>query len=180
MSALQSSSIQNVIIKLATDYPPLLDRIIKFADAINYAYNKLLNGELYIEVIQDGILYIIKDWDAFVKIHKPLPKIPEFIKKKLFKIKPEDEISILGSQLRNSDEFPKDGIRYFLTCPTHNLELLLPTLNKYYSSIHPDIKIELIPSHHIIIHFTTYGATRRYFELSYYISEKGPKELYSE
>jgi hypothetical protein len=172
-----SSSIKNVIIQLTTDYPPLLARVIKFANAINDAYSRMLNGELFIEVIENGILYIFKDWDAFVKIHKPIPKIPELIKKRLFKINPEDEVSILGNELRSPLNYPENGIRYILTSSSNPIEEMFPILEKYYLSTHPDMKVTLIPGQHIIIHFPTYASCRRHFELSYYISQKGLKDL---
>jgi hypothetical protein len=167
------STVNTVILHMTTSHPPLLDRLIKYIDMINHGLEKLSANSLYIEVIEGGLLYIFKDFAAFEKMHPGIPKIPEFIKKRIFKIPLKDEESVLGNQLRSPAEYPHMGMQFYIQSSTHPLELLFPIISKHYSSFHPDIEVSLDPpNNRIIINFRTYAAARRHFEVNYYATSK--------
>jgi hypothetical protein len=117
------------------------------------------------------MLYIFQDFHSLQLIHKPLPKIPEFIKKKVLKIQPTDEEEILGDVLKNPILFPKDGIQYYLKSKSHSHSILFHILHAYYISIHPEIEI-LLQEEQILIKFHSYQAVRRNFELMYALVKK--------
>ena len=101
----------------------------------------------------------------------PLPKIPTFIRKRIFKVRENDEQIILGDCLKDKSKFPPEGIKYSVQSTTHENEKLFPVLAAFYSSIHEDILAE-IKGGTIILNFNSYAAVRRNFELMYYSTRK--------
>jgi len=160
-----------VIVELTTNYPELMHRLVKFHQSINHAFSEKLKSELFIEPFHEGMLYIFRDFDAFVSIHTPIPRFPEFIKKRLFQIPHEDEQEILGSVLQDSKQLPADGIKYFLKPRTHPVDQIFPILSKYYQSIHPEITAS-IEQEAVCLRFQAFEAVRRNFELMYWLVKK--------
>lgn len=160
-----------VIIELTTNYPELMERLVKFHQAINHAFSEKLKSELFIEPFHEGMLYIFRDFDAFTAVHAPIPRFPEFIKKRLFQIPFDDEKEILGSVLKDQTKFPADGIKYYLKPKSNPVDRLFPILSKYYQSIHPQI-MGTIENDAICLKFGSYEAVRRNFELMYWVVKK--------
>jgi hypothetical protein len=160
-----------VMIELSTNYEILMNRLIKFHQSINHAFSENLNSELFIKPLLQSLLYIFKSRESFERIHHPIPKLPEFFKKIAFRIDEKSEETILGNTLKDENSIPKDGIRYYMYSKSHDVKDLFETLRRFYTSVHPEIKVELFPDHIEII-FNSFNAVRRNFEFTYYVVKK--------
>jgi hypothetical protein len=144
--------------------------MIKFNAAINQSYLKSSNGNLYLEEISGGILYIFKDLVTFQQMHTPLLKFSVSKEKQIKSIDPAEATLLLGDQLQSAENFPANGLQYFLTSDSHPIKELFPYLSAYYLSIHPRIQVYMKDEEIIVIDFPVFEAARRSFEISYYIS----------
>ena len=172
-NGIEMSEIVQVILKLSSNHKELMDRLLKFHESINQAFLHSLNSDMYLETIKDGLIYIFRDFNSFKTIHKPVPKIPKFVKRRIFKINPIDEDLILGNVLRKESDFPSDGLKYFITSETHNNKILFPFIRDHYQSIHPDINTSIDDKEsRIIINFKNYDSFYFSFILMNYWVDK--------
>jgi hypothetical protein len=175
MASKQDRSSDSVILLLTTNFPILLERVIKYLNMINHQITQEATLPLYIEAIQDGLLYVFADLDAFNKIHHPLPPVPTFLLKRHAKITKEDEKEILG-QFSDAKAFPKEGVQYHLKCTTHSVELLVQPMQKYYHSMCKDIETKITDQNEITIYFRTYEGVYRNFLFSYLVTQTKDRE----
>ena len=158
-----------IIQKLTTNYPALMDKLGRFHSAINHAFNIKLDSPLYIEAIKDALLYVFPDFPTFKKIHKPLPRLPNFIKNKMFKLPPEEEVRMLGDTLSNESKYPPGGLKFFFNSD-FDITLLQPVMEKFYKSVHSKNEVYLEDGQ-IVLNFTTFAAARRNFEFNYALTQ---------
>ena len=127
---------EKIVLKIYFSINLINKSIKKYSGYFNELNKKFNEGEIYLELIQDGFLMIFQDMNAFKNYHN----LPKELERDLKQMDDEDK-SYLFEQLFSKVFFPKKGI--LLNCEGYsgNLDTLIPIVKKFYEEMHPDIQI---------------------------------------
>lgn len=149
-----------ILIHSHTDSPFVIRQIIYLHNYLNHYFSTYMHSMLTVEPVEDGIVYIFKDRQAFEIMHIPIEKLfLEQIDKQI-----KNGQNPIENFLQSLDELPKNGV--CIDCYLSNLSVedAFPIMKKYYHSIHPDIEL-IQKENRILIKHTTYQSFIRYLQV---------------
>ncbi len=147
----------NVIIKVTTSFYPIFANVNKFIGHLNH----LIAEYMYIENIDNGLLYIFKDMISFLKVLTPIKKNKEEIAKSLPSYKEINSYSLIQGAL-SGIKYPSSGITITYEFITQNTSEMIKPIEKYFESVHKDINIRIISEKIIEIKFPTIETGKSY------------------
>jgi hypothetical protein len=166
-----------IIFRLTTEQKKFLNHFARFGEFINHFMMGKEEGAVYVEFLENGIAYTIKDILTLEKLTKPIASKndldfdPEqnFIDKLVLKI------------LYPKKEFPPEGFRMVLDFLNNEVEIS-KILQQYFKSISTEIGFQRIEGNKFELFFPTYTIFMRYvnaFAINYKIinQEFSQKEL---
>ena len=146
-----------VIIKVTTSFYPVFTNVNKFIGHLNH----LISDYMYVENIDNGLLYIFKDMNSFLKVLTPIKKTKKEIAKSLPSYGEINDHSLIQGALLGL-KYPSSGITISYEFIKHNTSEMIKPLEKYFESVHKDIKIEIINEKNIEIKFPTLETGKSY------------------
>ena len=147
----------NVIIKVTTNFYPIFTNINKFIGHLNH----LISEYMYVENIDNGLLYIFKDMNSFLRVVTPLKKNRKEIAKSLPSYKNINSHSLILGAL-SGIKFPSSGIIITYEFITQITSEMIKPIEKYFESVHEDIKIKIISEKTIEIKFPSIETGKSY------------------
>lgn len=147
----------NVIIKVTTSFYPVFSNVNNFIGYLNH----LISEYMYVENIDNGLLYFFKDMSSFLKVLTPIKKNKREIAKSLPSYREINVHSLIQGAL-SGIKYPSSGITITYEFITHNTSEMIKPIEKYFESVHKDIKIEIINEKNIEIKFPTLETGKSY------------------
>ena len=147
----------NVIIKVTTSYYPIFANVNKFIAHLNH----LIAEFMYIENIDNGFLYIFKDMNSFLRVISPLKRNKKEIAKSLPSYGEINSQSLIQGALLGI-RYPSSGITITYEFITKNTSEMIKPIEKYFESVHKDIKIEITSEKIVEIKFPTIETGKSY------------------
>ena len=138
----------NVIIKVTTSFYPIFTNVNKFLGHLNH----LISEYMYVENIDSGLLYIFKNMNSFLRVVTSLKKSRNEIAKSIPSYKNINSQSLILGAL-SGIKFPSSGITITYEFITQTTSEMIKTLEKYFESVHEDIKIKIMSEKTIEIKF---------------------------
>ncbi len=150
-----------IIVHYTSDFKGIFEKVKKFSDYINYLMNRQLSGMLYVEFVEEGILFIYKNIKLFniltenVSIKKLL-NLKNIIQNY---ISPKDMIE----GILDKSNFPTKGISVNFKILSSNPEKkIVRYKTQIQSFISKDIEISHHSTNNLTIKFNTYNTFHRY------------------
>ncbi|MHA1724697.1 MAG: hypothetical protein ACTSXH_07620 [Promethearchaeota archaeon] len=147
----------NVIIKVTTSFYPVFINVNKFIGHLNHHISEYM----YVEHIDKGFLYIFKDMNSFLRVVSPLKKKITEISKSLPSYQKINNQSLFQGALHGL-KYPSSGITITYEFITQNTSEMIKPIEKYFESVHKDIKITIISEKNIEIKFPTLETGKSY------------------
>jgi hypothetical protein len=151
------------ILELTTNAIDFIEHYSKYSHFLNHYIENATNGEMAIEFIQNGIIYLFKDYDTFKQLIErqqiPVQEMPKLDK-------------FLFSIIYAKKDFPLDGFLFHIKGLSNNS---LSALEPYFKSLSPQIEIKYIDHLNLTIFFPTYASFTLYlrnFIQNFKIGEK--------
>lgn len=150
----------NVIIKVTTSFYPIFINVNKFIGHLNH----LISEYMYVENIDNGLLYFFKNMNSFLRVVSPLKKSRKEIAKSIPSYKNIKNINshslIIGAL--SGIKFPSSGITITYEFITQTTSEMIKPIEKYFESVHEDIKIKIISEKTIEIKFPSIDTGKSY------------------
>jgi hypothetical protein len=162
-------SVQRIIVQVTTDYPALLDPIKKYINYLQSTINQQTNLALYIEIIENGLIYIYRDLESFKKLNRPYkpmvenPDIRLRSPETVQKLRSKDLFFLQNVPLEFN--FPIQGIQVIFTTITGPKDVINAHYEQFFSEIKDDgLKLIKKDSNTLIAHFSSYSAIVDYLK----------------
>ncbi len=99
-----------IMVKFSTNYPGLFRNVSKFILYLNTLFSRGTKGNFYIEIVEDGNLYIYKNKATFELLNPKISRteISSLIKNKKLDFSPD----MLIDGIINKQTFPEHGIDF--------------------------------------------------------------------
>jgi len=146
----------NVIIKVTTSFYPIFINVNKFIVHLNH----LISEYMYVENIDNGLLYFFKNMNSFLRVVTPLKKSRKEIAKSIPYKNINSHSLILGAL--SGIKFPSSGISITYEFITQTTSEMIKPIEKYFESVHEDIKIKIISEKTIEIKFPSIDTGKSY------------------
>lgn len=148
-----------MILELTSSFDNLFKNIQKNVDYLNYLLDKQMQSMFYLEMFQNGILYVYKDFEILKSLNLPLTK------RNLTELQNSD-FKVADFYLNNVlDEktFPETGITiYYRVIDEPKIDTVL-LLKKYFESYNnPEIQLIEKNSDTLQVKFCNFHAIRLY------------------
>ena len=128
---------RKIVVKISFSIDLINKSLEKYSGYFNELNKKFNDGEIYLELIQDGFLMIFQNGNAFKNYHV-LPK--EDMERDLKLMDKEDKSFLFNIQFYKKI-FPKEGIILNSEGFSGNLHALTPIVKNFYEKMHPDIQV---------------------------------------
>ena len=128
---------RKIVVKINFSLDIINKSIKKYSGYFNELNKNFNDGEIYLELIQDGFLMIFQNGNAFKNYHT-LPR--EKMERDLKQMDEEDKSFLFDKQF-SKKIFPKKGIILNSEGYSGNLHALTPIVKNFYENMHPDIQI---------------------------------------
>ncbi|QEE17360.1 hypothetical protein DSAG12_03193 [Promethearchaeum syntrophicum] len=155
---------RKIVVKISFSIDIINKSIEKYSGYFNELNKKFNEGEIYLELIQDGFLMIFQNGKAFKNYHT-LPK--EKMEREL-KQMDEDDKSFLFDKQFFKKIFPKKGIILNSEGYSGNLHALTPIVKNFYEKMHPDIQVIPRSDKLVQIHLKSIDATYTFINFLYW------------
>jgi len=155
---------RKIVVKINFSLGIINKSIKKYSGYFNELNKNFNEGEIFLELIQDGFLMIFKDGNAFKNYHT-LPK--EKIVRDLEQMDEEDKSFLFDKEFFKKI-FPKKGIILNSEGYSGNLHALTPIVKKFYEKMHPDIQVIPKSDKLVQIHFKSIDATETFTNFLYW------------
>ena len=126
-----------IVVKINFSLKIINKSIKKYSGYFNELNKKFNDGEIYLELIEDGFLMIFQDSKAFKNYHT-IHK--EKMEQDLNQMNDEDKSYLFDKQF-SKVFFPKKGILLNSEGYSGNLKALTPIVKNFYKEMHPEIQI---------------------------------------
>ena len=153
-----------IFIKLTSDHPKIFQNIQKHESYINHMIEKQTNSQFFIEVIQNGLIYIYDNMDIFKLLNQPISalQILRYIKK-------SDSISELEHifpHYLTEDSFPTSGLTIFFHTESSCQETILEMSKIQFRSLLKDqARITTTNNGDLSLHFLNFDGFSLYLTL---------------
>lgn len=132
------NSSESIIVKLRVNRPRYFTNIAQHVNFLNKILEKNPNPLFYLEIVDDGILHIFANFEAFKNVHMPVQaKVLEAVKK----VSPDRNFLLNGIYPPNQEW--KAGIVLTMECIVECSDDLFPLVKRFYESIHPSIQVSI-------------------------------------
>ncbi len=146
-----------IIIRNTSNFPNLFIHAGKFLEFANDSFKVNENGIFALEQIENGFIYIYKDYNAFLHFNQ------KFEKQDIDMIKNENKFyvksaTLLGETLTKNN-FPRQGIDFYYDIFTDldkKQEIINHLYNRYSLKHFKQVKKKDNPNHDLTINFGTY------------------------
>ena len=128
---------RKIVVKISFSLDIINKSIKKYSGYFNELNKKFNEGEIYLELIQDGFLMIFQNGNAFKNYHTLLK---EKMERDLDQMDEEDKAFLFDKRISKAF-FPKKGIILNSEGYSGNLHALTPIVKNFYEKLHPDIQI---------------------------------------
>jgi hypothetical protein len=127
---------ESVIVKLRTNHDGYFKNLAKYTNFFNHLLEKNLNTIFYLESVEDGILHIFKNFEAFKIVHTPIqPRILAQIKQ----IPPEQNFILKG--VIEPNEILPPAMESQVECISANSDDLFSYMKSFYDSFNLGIQV---------------------------------------
>ena len=127
---------ESIIVKLRPNHDGYFKNLTKYINFFNHLLEKNLNTIFYLETVEDGILHIFKDFDAFKTVHTPIqPQILASIRR----IPPEENFLLKGV-ISPNEKLPP-AMESQIDCIAAESEKIFPYMKTFYDSFQSDIRV---------------------------------------
>jgi len=143
---------EQIYIKISSDHPEIFQKIQKNAPYINHLLNQQTNNKFFLEVIENGLLYIYHDFSVFYLLNQPFTarQVSTFIKKS----KKVHEFRDIFPFYLDESTFPSDGIKiYFQTTSEPKNKIIQVGKAHFYSLFKNNVRISQNIEGDLYIHF---------------------------
>ncbi len=150
----------HIYLKVTSDYPEIFKMIEKFIDFINHSMEIQTQNKFYLEVVEDGLVYIYADLQTFKIIHQQFSKqqVLTFLENQEPVLPPEKIISNI-----TSESFPKDGVTLNFIAQTEPKDQYILIKEAHLRSLlTEDVEVQINGSDNLSITFLTYDAILLY------------------
>jgi hypothetical protein len=156
--------IEQILVIVTSDHPEIFQNIQKNAAYINHLMTKQTNAKFFMEVIDQGLLYIYDDWETFELLNQPFNSrdVARFTKRAAAM---EDFRHIFPLYL-TEDTFPPEGIEvFFHTESPRKAEIVEIGKRQFASLLGEFCEISIRKSGDLALHFTTFMGFSLYLAL---------------
>jgi hypothetical protein len=147
---------QQVIIHMKADYEMMTENSQKFITYINQLFSTGKGNALFIELIQDGVIYIFRDFDVFEYVIRPYDRENE-----------QYELFLSNSplpleQIMDPLNFPERGynIEIDLVTQSGSKDELNKRMIQYLESLSPEFEYEMIEDQKIHLKLCSYDTIK--------------------
>lgn len=128
-----------ILVKLIVDFPLILEPIKKYINYLQSIINEQTQVAIFIEIIENGLLYIFRDYETFKRLnqpYQPLIENPELIIKSPKSIQnlSSNEIFLL-KDVPLKDNFPEHGIKITYTAISEPKAEIIEILTRFFNEI---------------------------------------------
>ncbi|MCF2139170.1 MAG: hypothetical protein K9W44_03870 [Candidatus Lokiarchaeota archaeon] len=141
-----------IYISITSDHPEIFQKIQKNAAYINHLLEKQIGSQFYLEIIENGLLYIYNDLTIFEMLNQPFSsrQVIRFSKQS----KKFDEIKSIFPFYLNEKSFPKAGIKIFFHTISKPKEKIISIGQNHFKSLFGDrVSIDRNKKGDLILHF---------------------------
>ena len=137
------------IISFSSDYPLFIDLMKKYANYINELV-KDWGIPFFLEIINDGFLFIMKDFESF-----RLFRNPDYLEEKL--VLARNDIAQGGNwpKIIEPLQIPETGITWWINFNTGDADQIFSIIEDNFHQVHPDIETRLIDAKSCSVFFKT-------------------------
>ena len=153
-----------IVLKINFSIDLINKNMKKYSGYFNELNQKFNDGEIYLELIEDGFLMIFRDESAFKNYHT-LPK--EKMERDLKQMDFEDKSYLFDKKLPKT-LFPKKGIMLNSERYSGDIDTLLSIVKKFYDEMHPEIQIIQKSDVLVQILFKNFDAFKAYTNFLYW------------
>jgi len=125
---------------------------------LNDLFEKKYNSMQYIEEIENGFLFVFKDFESFKFRAKPLIK-SDF---KEIKSNNHDQSNFFQKFFIPKEKFPKEGVKLEIKIISGNKLKTIPIIKNFIYSINQNIKIEIDDNQNLYIIVKNFDDIKKY------------------
>lgn len=144
---------EQIYIKITSDHPEIFQNIQKNAPLINHYISQNTNDKFYLEVIENGLLYIYHDFSVFSLLNQPFTErqVRNFISKS----EKFHEFRNIFPFYADGSSFPSEGIRIFFHTTSEPKEKIIQTGKSHFYSLFKDrVRISQELDGDLVLHIT--------------------------
>ncbi|MHA1675090.1 MAG: hypothetical protein ACTSYI_15845 [Promethearchaeota archaeon] len=164
MSKKSKSKSNQIYVRLTSDHPEIFQNIQKNAFFINHLMEKHTQSQFYLEVIQNGLLYIYNDMEIFKLLNQPFTprQVLRFIRK---------SVSITGLErifpyYLTKESYPSSGLTIFFHTDSSPRETIVEMgRSQFQSLLKEHALITTTNSGDLSIHFSKFDGFSLYLTL---------------
>ena len=125
---------------------------------LNDVFEKKYNSTMYIEEIENGLLFVFKDFESLKIRAKPLTQLD------LKEIKSDNssESNFFQQFFIPKEEFPKEGITLEIKIITGENSKIIPFLKNFIHSISQNVKIEIDSEQNLYFKIQDFDDIKKY------------------
>ncbi|MHA1519928.1 MAG: hypothetical protein ACTSRK_07065 [Promethearchaeota archaeon] len=153
-----------IYVTISSDHPEIFANIQKHATYINHLIEEQANSQFFVEVIQNGLLYIYNDMEIFKLLNQPFTprQVLRFIKK-------SDSITGLERifpYYLTRESYPASGLTIFFRTESSPREEITKMGEKHFRSLLKDhARIYVTNTGDLSIYFPTFDGFSLYLTL---------------
>ena len=156
----QKHEVTQVMVKMTANVPKVLEILVKNKSHINHVFSTNFDSEIYMEPLQDAILFIFRDFDAFKTLMKPIPQRKTDLNTNVYEkicLNPNcQKLSRIWHLHQEKKLKGKGELHLYFSSDTHNIKELFPFINSHYESMHPDITVRILEGERIRVSFRSF------------------------
>ena len=132
----EKSNSNQIYVKLTSDHPEIFQNIQKNAFFINHLMEKHTQSQFYLEVIQNGMIYIYNNMEIFKLLNQPFTprQVLRFIKRS----DSITELERIFPYYLTADSFPTSGITIFFHTESSPRETIVEMGRAQFQSLLKD------------------------------------------
>ncbi len=125
---------------------------------LNDVFEKKYNSMIYIEEIENGFLFVFKDFESLKIRAKPLTK-SDF---KEIRSNNIDESNFFQKFFIPKEEFPKEGVILYIKIISGNKSKIIPYIKNFIHSISQNVKIEIDDEQNLFFKIQHFDDIKKY------------------
>ncbi len=125
---------------------------------LNDVFEKKYNSMIYIEEIENGFLFVFKDFESLKIRAKPL------IKSDFKEIKSDNtsESSFFKKFFIPKEKFPEEGVKLYVKIISGDNSKIIPLIKNFIHSINQNVKIEIDDEQNLFFKIQDFDDIKRY------------------
>ena len=154
---------KQIYLKVSSDYPGFFGNVQKYVDLINHQMNVETKGGFYVEIVEDGLIYIYNDFATYKKTNQQFSpqQITHFLQTHEAIIPPEN----LMKGIITRENFPKGGITITFLAQTEPKDKYLFIKEAHLRSfLIKGVSIHSKSADDLIVVFHTYDSLLFYYK----------------